>query len=82
MSGIYVDSVELAKIETRLTRAIMESIEGDNCHPKTFDCPVCDHTTLSETRNERVDSKLLSRRYCFGCGNTFNKEVIYKKVKV
>ena len=49
------------------------------CHPKVFDCPVCEHETLSETRQLKTDSGKKASRYCFNCGNLFTKEINWKK---
>ena len=73
---------DLLEAESFVRRIVTEQLDGEpSCHPKVFDCPVCQHETLSTSRSIRVEGKPQSVRYCFGCGNIFSKNISWRKVK-
>jgi len=72
---------DLLQAESFIRRIIAEEQDSHSCHPKIFDCPVCEHRTLSETIQIKTDDRFKSSRYCFNCGNSFLKKTEWQKIE-
>jgi len=72
---------DVLALESLVKRIVSEGEVDQMTYPKVFDCPVCKHQTLSDTRSIKTEDGKKSARYCFGCGKTFFKEVSWTKVK-